>query len=148
MAFVTRRFARTGQATSGGRFFAPEAPGAVRSPQVPGEVPDRSTIPDEGILPVPPVSVQGEPMRPLTQYGTAEEIMGVFEKKPVDDPTRFEQAPPSYEEQRKAFAGRLRTPQRPTPGYALASGTRMPNSRLAMLQARAEAEHRHVPGEE
>lgn len=122
-----------------GRLFMPQAPGAVKSPQVPGEVPDRSSIPDEGVLPVPPASVQGEPMRPLTQYGTAQEIMGVYEKKDIDDPERFEMQPPSPEEQRKAFGHQLRTPRRPTPGYALAGGTRMPNSRNAMLQAQSAA---------
>lgn len=145
MAFVTRKFARTGAPVSAGRHHAPPAPGAMKSPQVPGEVPDRSTIPDEGVLPVPPASVQGEPMRPLTQYGTAEEIMGVFDKKDISDPTRFEMEPPSPEERRKAFGGMLRTPQRPMPGYALAGGTRMPNSRLAVLQADADAKRR--PGE-
>jgi len=142
MAFVTRRFAHAGKPMPSGRLFMPQAPGAVKSPQVPGEVPDRSTIPDEGVLPVPPPAVQGESRRPLTQYGTAEEIMGVYDKKDVSDPTRFEQTPPSPEEQRKAFGPMLRTPQRPTPGYALAGGTRMPNSRLAMLHAQSESDRR------
>lgn len=147
MAFVTRRFANAGQPLPADRYFMPAAPGAMKSPQVPGEVPDRSTIPDHGVLPVPAPAVQGESKRPLTQYGTAEEIMGVYDKKDVTDPTRFEQTPPSPEEQRKAFAGMLRTPQRPTPGYALAGGTRMPNSRLAQLHAQSRTERRFEPGE-
>ncbi|HWV25553.1 MAG TPA: hypothetical protein VNZ58_15320 [Thermomicrobiales bacterium] len=147
MGFVTRRFAQAGKNVSTGRFFAPPAPGAVKSPQVPGEVPDRSTIPDEGVLPVPAPAIQGESTRPLTQYGTAEEIMGVYQKKDVSDPNRFEQTPPSPEEQRKAFGGMLRTPQRPTAGYALAAGIHMPNNRLAMLQAQSRPERRFEPGE-
>lgn len=145
MAFVTRRFAEAGSRVSAGRYFAPPAPGAVKSPQIPGEVPDRSTIPDEGVIPVPPPEIQGESRRPETQYGTAQEIMGVYEKKDVSNPERFEQTPPSPEEQRKAFGGMLRTPQRPMPGYALAGGTRMSNSRMAMLQEQADSERR--PGE-
>jgi hypothetical protein len=139
MAFITRRFANAGKPLPSGRLFMPQAPGAVKSPQVPGQVPDRSTIPEEGVLPVPAPS--GEIRRPLTQYGTAQEIMGVYDKGGLEetDPLRFEQAPPSYEEQRKAFAGAQRTPLRPQPGYALAAGTRMQNSALAALQAESEA---------
>jgi|GEM_PF-1741528 len=146
MAFITRRFARTGKALPSGRIFMPQAPGAVKSPQIPGEVPDRSTIPEEGVLPVPAAT---DLTRPISQYGTAEEIMGVFDKKGFEetDPLRFEQTPPSYEEQRKAFAGALRTPLRPQPGYALAAGTRMPNARLAALQAESEANQPFDPGE-
>jgi len=148
MAFITRRFANAGKPLPSGRLFMPQAPGAVKSPQVPGEVPDRSTIPEEGVLPVPPPA-PGEIRRPLIQYGTAEEIMDVYDKPGFEetDPRRFEQSPPSYEEQRKAFAGALRTPLRPQPGYALAAGTRMPNSRLAALQADAEANRPFDPGE-
>lgn len=145
MAFITRRFANAGKPLPSGRLFMPEAPGAVKSPQIPGEVPDRSTIPEEGVLPVP--SVETEPLRPLTEYGTAQEIMGVYKKKDITDPSRFEQTPPVYEEQRKAFAGALRTPLRPTAGYALTGGTRMPNARLAALQAESEAERPFDPGE-
>jgi hypothetical protein len=147
MAFITRRFANAGKPLPSGRLFMPKAPGAVKSPQIPGEVPDRSSIPEEGVLPVPGPS--GEIRRPLTQYGTAEEIMGVYDKEGFEetDPLRFEQSPPSYEEQRKAFASALRTPLRPQPGYALAAGTRMPNSRLAALQAESEANTPFDPGQ-
>lgn len=147
MAFITRRFANAGKPLPSGRLFMPQAPGAVKSPQAPGEVPDRSTIPEEGVLPVPPPS--GDIRRPLTQYGTSEEIMSVYDKEGFEetDPLRFEQAPPSYEEQRKAFSGTLRTPLRPQPGYALADGKRMANTALAALQADAEANQPFDPGQ-
>lgn len=147
MAFVTRKFARVGQSDPHSRDFAPVTPGAVKSPQVPGQVPDRSTIPEEGHLPVPPPA--GEIRRPLTQYGTAEEIMEVYAPGDLEvtDPLRFEQSPPSYEEQRKAFAGALRTPVRPTAGFALSAGTRMPGLRAAELAARAEIDRPYDPGE-
>jgi hypothetical protein len=99
---------------------AAHAPGGIASPQVPGARPDRSSIPGHGELPVPPAtSIQ----RPLTQYGTSQEIMGVFAPKPGEamDPARFEQATASWEEIRKAYPA-LSTPRRPAPGYALQTG--------------------------
>ena len=147
MAFVTRKFAPTGSIMNADKYSIPVAPGAVSSPQEPGQVPDRSSVPEHGTLPVP---VPDEPVRsPLTQYGTSQEIMGVYDKAELDptDPGRFVQAPPSHEEQRKAYAGRLRMPVRPTPGYALAEGTRMANDELAALSAEAAANQPLVPGE-
>jgi len=146
MAFVTRKFAETGSVLNGDRYDSPVAPGAVGSPQVPGEVPDRSTVPGEGVLPVP--VPDGPVRRPLTQYGTSEEIMGVYDKEELapEDPARFVQAPPSYEEQRKANP-MLRTPVRPQPGYALAAGTRLASPKLAALAADAAAKAPLVPGE-
>lgn len=104
--------------------FAPRpnrgAPGARRSPQMPGQVPDRSGVPGHGHLPV-----QADPgaQRPLSEYGTAQEIVGVYAVDPNDpeqatDPARFEQATASYEEVRKADPSLL-TPIRPAPGYDL-----------------------------
>ena len=54
---------------------AVKAPGAVASPQMPGQVPDRSTVPGHFSTRVAPPS--GPVRRPLTQYGTAQEIMHV-----------------------------------------------------------------------
>jgi hypothetical protein len=147
MAFVTRKFAPTGAIMNADTYYVPVAPGAVSSPQEPGQVPDRSSVPERGTLPVP---VPNEPARrPLTQYGTSQEIMAVYDKEEMDptDPRRFVQAPPSYEEQRTAFAGRLRTPMRPTAGYALSDGQRMANDELAALSAEAAANQPLVPGE-
>jgi len=95
-------------------------PGASRSPQMPGQVPDRSGVPGHGQLPVP--TGDGS-VRPLTELGTAQAIMGVYAVDPsqpgqATDPARFEQATASYEELRKADPALL-TPIRPLPGYDL-----------------------------
>lgn len=141
MAFVFRRYAKTGEKVAEGRIFAPVAPGAVYSPQQPGQLPDVSTVPERGVLPVP-IPEEG-PRRPSTQYRTAQEILDVFDAtgKDVLDPQRFEQfsvAPPSYEEQRKATPWR-RKPARPQAGYALhTSGSRLSEQVNALA---AEAEH-------
>lgn len=98
------------------------APGASNSPQMPGQVPDRSGVPGHGQL---PIAADPGAARPLTQLGTAEEIMGVYAVDPNDpehatNPARFEQATASYEEMRKADPSLL-TPVRPKPGYDLAA---------------------------
>jgi hypothetical protein len=94
---------------------SPPAPGARLSPQQPGMTPDRSSVPGHVDKPV------GRPAskrRPLTQYGTAEEIMRVFKKTPEEqlEPGHFEQATASYEELRKAYPRELPPvrPARPT----------------------------------
>jgi hypothetical protein len=102
--------------------LAPESPGATVSPQHPGMVPDRSTVPGQFSTHVPPAPAPN-PRRPLTEYGTAQRIMGVFAATPGDaaDPSRFEQATAAYEEIRKALPAE-RPPERPAPGYALRRG--------------------------
>lgn len=134
MAFVLKKRAEIGAQISPTRGAVPEAPGAVWSPQVPGQVPDRSSVPGEGELPVP--VPETPPRRPLTEYGTAQRVMRVYSGRDdlaIDDPARFEQAPVSYEEQRKAFPT-LRTPTRPLPGYALADGVRVSSDAIKALQ--------------
>lgn len=101
---------------------AKASPGAGSSPQMPGQVPDRSGVPGQGQLPVPPVEAGG-PRVPLSQFGSAQEILGVYAVDPsqpgqATDPARFEQATASYEELRKADPALL-TPIRPLPGYDL-----------------------------
>lgn len=132
MAFVLKTYAKPGDPIDPSCANVPVAPGAVSSPQIPGQVPDRSTITGEGQLPVPPA--KGPVRRPLTEYGTAQRIMGVY--APIDgdetDPARFEQANASYEEIRKAYPN-LRTPNRPGNGYALVEGTRVASATLAAL---------------
>lgn len=132
MAFVLRKSARPGEVIDSHRGPVPEAPGAVRSPQMPGEVPDRSSIPGEDGLPVPPPA--GAVRRPIAEYGSAQQIMGVYRVTDGndDDPARFEQATATYEEMRKANPS-LRTPVRPSPGYALSDGTRLANPELTAL---------------
>lgn len=139
MGFVLRKYAKTGDKVLEGRRFAPVAPGALQSPQQPGQIPDISSVPERGVLPVP-VPEEG-PRRPATQYKTAEDLLDVFGSsgKDVLDPTRFVQAPPSYEERRKALPW-LRKPARPIEGYALSvSGARL-SEQLAALQAGDEEE--------
>ncbi|HYH11995.1 MAG TPA: hypothetical protein VD789_06530 [Thermomicrobiales bacterium] len=142
MAFVLRKMTKPGELVNSEGRSVPHAPGAVFSPQVPGQVPDRSTVPGEGELPVP--VPETSPRRPLTEYGTAQRIMGVYEPKDgnEDDPTRFEQAPISYEEQRKAYPA-LRSPLRPRAGYALAEGMRQSTDQVPALNTPQEV----PPGE-
>jgi hypothetical protein len=75
--------------------------------------PDRTTIPTHVDESIPPAAVK---VRPLTQYGTAEELIGVFRRKPMAqlEPSDFEQAPATAEEMRKANPADL-TPIRPLP---------------------------------
>ncbi len=121
------------------RRIVPAAPGAVTSPQIPGQVPDRSSVPGEGVLPVP--VPETTPKRPMTEYGTSQRIMRVFESEDLDetDPARFEQAPISYEEMRKAYPA-MRTPMRPTPGYQLADGTHASGPQAPAIEEPAPVE--------
>ncbi len=103
--------------------FPQVAPGGRRSPQKPGMTPDYSTITGQAVEVAPPATSK---LRPISQYGTAQEIMQVFTPGAdgVWDKTDFEQAPSSYQEQRTAHPAAL-TPIRPVPGFALgeSSGT-------------------------
>lgn len=139
MAFVLRKYAKTGEKVLEGRQFAPMTPGAIQSPQQPGQVPDVSTVPERGVL---PVAIPGNgPIRPATQYKTAEERLHVWDAtgKDVLDPERFTQALPSYEERRKADPWR-RKPVRPEAGFALhTTGSRL-SDQLAALEAGPEEE--------
>ena len=94
-----------------------EPPGAVVSPQQPGQVPDRSNIPGQYTTSVTPSL---NPRRPLTEYQTAQRIMGVFRAEPGKErePARFEQATASFEELRKADPAQWPV-GRPQPGYVL-----------------------------
>jgi hypothetical protein len=123
VAFVLRKKSAPGDRIVPGRSVVPDAPGAVWSPQIPGEVPDRSEVPGEGVLPVPPAE---NPRPPRTEFGTAQRIMRMYAPRDgnEDDPDRFELGPTSYEEQRKAYPA-LRTPLRPAAGYQLADGARL-----------------------
>ena len=120
---------------SGGRqrqLIAPPAPGAIASPQYPGEVPDHSTVPGEFSTQVPRAT---EVRRPLSEEGTAQAIMGVYAAsgERAMDPARFEQSGAAYEEMRKAYPAQL-PPTRPAPGYALRHGDAMA-SELQAIEA-------------
>jgi len=112
------------------------APGARRSPQKPGMTPDRSTIIGQAREVAPPATSR---QRPLSQYGTAQEILRVFTPGAdgVWDKSDFEQAPTSDEERRKALPTNL-TPMRPVPGFALgeSSGTDL----AALMEAGKQGE--------
>jgi len=99
---------------------SPKAPGAAASPQMPGQVPDRSTVP--GHFSTRVARPVGRVRRPLTQYETAEEIMHVF-PAPNEEPDKseFEQATASVEELRKAYPWQL-PPDGPTAVFALDQG--------------------------
>lgn len=98
----------------------PRAPGASKSPQRPGQTPDRSTLPGHHFLqaPVP----LGAPLRPAVQYLTAQELANAL---PLPDepaaPEDFEQAPASFEENRKAYPWQT-PPRRPTAWFTLGDG--------------------------
>lgn len=147
MAFSIRKYARPGDRIDPERANIPEAPGASWSPQYPGEVPDRSNIPGETDLPVPPPAHPGTRSLPTTELGSAQRIMRIYAPRDgnEDDPARFEQAPVSYEELRKATPA-LRTPLRPTPGYALADGARQPSAEIAALGTTSST-NEPAPGE-
>jgi hypothetical protein len=87
------------------------APGGMIAPHQPGMQPDWTRVPTHEGEPIPPARVK---VRPLTQYGTAEEMVGVFKQKPADqlEPADFEQAPASPEEMRHSDPALL-TPIRP-----------------------------------
>src|SRR3954462_8742217 len=78
---------------------APPAPGAAKSPQQPGMVPDHSTIPGHFSERVNRATGK---RRPLSQYGSAEELTLVYKQKSEEElvSTDFEQAPASFEETR------------------------------------------------
>lgn len=74
-------------------------------------VPDRTTIPGRIDEATPAATSK---VRPLSQYGSAEELVGVFRRKPMAElkPEDFEQADATLEELRKANPATL-TPIRP-----------------------------------
>lgn len=94
------------------------APGGMIAPHAPGMRPDWTRVPTHEGEPIPPAPAK---IRPLTQYGTAEEMLGVFKQKPMDqlEPSDFEQAPASSEEMRHANPALL-TPIRPGPALGRA----------------------------
>jgi hypothetical protein len=104
------------------------APGAMTSPQAPGMVPDRTTVPGRVDEPTP---VATRKIRPLTQYGTAEELARVFTRKPINElePADFEQADASLEELRKADPAAL-TVIRPAGALGQASAAAEETSEL------------------
>jgi hypothetical protein len=122
----------------------PESPGASHSPQRPGETPDRSDIPGEFVAVSPPI--EGVPLRPLTEYGTAQEISNLM-PAPTEaaEPSDFEQPPASFQENRKAYPWQL-PPVRPTSVFALDQGVAEQPPALPGAEAAAIAEASSVEG--
>ena len=91
--------------------LTPSAPGGSLGAKLPGMAPDQWKVPGHDNENVPKA---GSKARPLSQYATAEEFLGVFRKVPPDQlkPEDFEQAPASFEEMRKAIPPEW-PPQRP-----------------------------------
>jgi hypothetical protein len=99
---------------------SPPAPGAISSPQMPGETPDHPSVPGHERGALPPLA---STRRPLTEYGTAQRLMRLFTPPPGARLTAadWEQGPASFEELRKVDP-RLTPPWRPLTGYALGIG--------------------------
>jgi hypothetical protein len=121
-----------------GRSKAPKAPGAAFSPQIPGQVPDRSTVPGHFSTRVPRPTAPVR--RPLTQYGTAQEIIHVF-PAPNEEPDKaeFEQATASREELQKAYPWQT-PPDHPTAVFALDQGVSPEPPALPAAQPTPELE--------
>jgi hypothetical protein len=132
-------------AASGNEPPSPRAPGAEHSPQHPGETPD---TPD--LIGKPRGSMQplASVWRPLTEYGTAQRILGMYtfpagaEVKPED----WEQGPSAQEEQRKAHPSLL-TPARPLPGFGLGLGRTAPELPAETLEAIGDAQAVTTPAD-
>jgi len=107
----------------------PKSPGASKSPQQPGQTPDRSTIPGHHSIQAP--APLGPPTRPAAQYLTAQELSHAM---PIPDeaaePGDFEQAPAAFEENRKAYPWQ-NPPRRPTPWFTLGDGVSPSDPALA-----------------
>lgn len=132
-------------AGSGNEPPTPPAPGAVHSPQRPGETPD---APDLIGKPRGSAEPLASLWRPLTEYGTAQRILGMYtfpadaEVKPED----WEQGPSAQEEQRKAHPAML-TPARPLPGYGLGLGRSAPELPAESLEAIGDAQAVTTPAD-
>ena len=89
----------------------PPVPGGSVGTKKPGMIPDQWTVPGHQNEQVPPATSK---QRPLTQYATAQEFLGVFRRVPPEQMTKedFEQAGASFEEMRKAVPAEW-PPERP-----------------------------------
>ena len=132
-------------AGSGNEPPSPPAPGAEHSPQRPGETPD---APD--LIGKPRGSAQplASVRRPLTEYGTAQRILGMytFEAGAEVKPEDWEQGPSAQEEQRKANSALL-TPARPLSGYGLGLGRSAPALPTETLEAIGDAQAVTTPAD-
>ncbi len=111
----------------------PRAPGATDSPQLPGTTPDTPDLPGRSRGSLPPL--RGN-RRPLTEYGTAQRLLGLFTPRPDADlvAADWEQGDSAQEEQRKADTSLL-TPERPLAGHGLGLGRSAPALAPEVLEA-------------
>lgn len=86
--------------------------------------------------------------RPLTEYGTAQSVLGMYAFAPGADvkPEDWEQGPASFEEQLKADPALL-TPVRPLAGYGLGLGRSAPVLAVETLEAIGDAQAITTPAE-
>src|SRR5829696_8137218 len=79
----------------------PQSPAATTSPQRPGMTPDNPDLPGRPRGSLPPLMSN---RRPLTEYGTAQRLSGIFTPAPGEQmqASDWEQGPSSLEELRKA----------------------------------------------
>ena len=102
----------------------PQAPAATTSPQLPGMTPDQPALPGR---PRGSLSPLASNRRPLTEYGSAQRLLGLFTPAPGTEleASDFEQGPSSTEELRKADPALL-TPSRPLGGVGLGPDESIP----------------------
>ena len=115
----------------------PQAPAATSSPQLPGMTPDQPALPGRSRGSLPPLASN---RRPLTEYGSAQRLLGLFTPKPGTElqPSDWEQGPSAMEELRKADPALL-TPIRPLGGVGLGIGRSAPAIPSEALEAIGDA---------
>jgi hypothetical protein len=98
----------------------PQAPAATTSPQLPGMTPDQPALPGRPRGSLPTLASN---RRPLSEYGSAQRLLGLFTPKPGMElqASDWEQGPSAMEELRKADPALL-TPIRPLGGVGLGIG--------------------------
>ena len=115
----------------------PQAPAATTSPQLPGMTPDQPALPGRSRGSLPPLASN---RRPLTEYGSAQRLLGLFTPKPGTElqASDWEQGPSAMEELRKADPALL-TPNRPLGGVGLGIGRAAPAITHEALEAIGDA---------
>jgi hypothetical protein len=115
----------------------PQAPAATTSPQRPGMTPDQPALPGRSRGSLPPLASN---RRPLTEYGSAQRLLGLFTPAPGTEleASDWEQGSSSTEELRKADPALL-TPIRPLDGVGLGIGRSTPAITQEALEAIGDA---------
>jgi hypothetical protein len=115
----------------------PQAPAATSSPQLPGMTPDQPALPGRSRGSLSPLASN---RRPLSEYGSAQRLLGLFTPKPGTElqPSDWEQGPSATEELRKADPALL-TPIRPLGGDGLGIGRSAPAITTEALEAIGDA---------